>query len=114
MQLGEEQFRGVQRSYLVEIVQKAQANNPPQLIINWYQTGLNVVPKSYWTMEEQGSQRVEIAGLGDKRQITATFAVAMSGAVLAVQMLYAGKTPIYSRNNHDVNIQHSCAHMQLE
>ena len=38
-------------------------------------------------MEKQGSQRVEIAGLGDKRQITATFAVAMTGAVLPVQIL---------------------------
>ena len=79
---------------MAEIVQNAQANNvPPQLIINWDQTGLNVVPTCSWTMEEQGSQRVETAGLGDKRKITATFAVAMSGAVLAIQMLYAGKTP---------------------
>ena len=64
LQLGEEQFRGVQRSYLAEIVQKAQFNNvAPQLIINWDQTGFNVVPTSSWTMEEQGSQRVEIAEL---------------------------------------------------
>ena len=57
------------------------------------QTGLNVVPASSWTMEEEGSRRVEIAGLGDKRQITATFAIAMCGAVLPVQILYTGKTP---------------------
>ena len=37
----------------------------PQLIINWDQTGLNVVPASTWTMEEEGSTRVPIAGLGE-------------------------------------------------
>ena len=31
-------------------------------------------------------------GLGDERQITATCAVVMSGAVLPVQIVYAGKT----------------------
>ena len=93
LELSEEQFKEVQRSFLAEIVHIAQANYiPPQLIINWDQTGLNIVPTYSWTMEEQGSKRVEIVGLGNKRQITATFAVAMSGAVLPVQILYAGKT----------------------
>ena len=74
---------------MTEIVQIAHANKvPPQLIINWDQTGLNVVPARSWTMEEEGSRRVEIAGLGDKQQITATFAIAMSSTVLPVQMLY--------------------------
>lgn len=43
---------------------------PPSLIINWDQTGLHVVPVSQWTMAEEGSKRVEIAGSEDKRQIT--------------------------------------------
>ena len=95
MQLGEEEYERVQRSYLTEIVQNAHANKvPPQLIISWDQTGLNVVPASSWTMEEEGSRKVEIAGLGEKRQITATFAIAMSSTVLPVQILYTGETPI--------------------
>ena len=56
LQLSDDQFKKVQRSYLAEVVHVAKANNiPPQLIINWDQTGLNVVPTSSWTMEEQGS-----------------------------------------------------------
>ena len=39
-------------------------------------------------VEEEGSQIVEIAGLGDKRQITTTFAISMSGAVLPAQIMY--------------------------
>ena len=43
LQLSGEEYERVQRSYLTEIVQKAQDNKvPPQLIINWDQTGLNV------------------------------------------------------------------------
>ena len=93
LQLNEEEFKEIQRSYLAEMVHIAQANNvPPQLIINWDQTGLNTVPTSSWAMEEQGSKRVEIVGLGNKRLITTTFAVAMSGVVLPVQILHARKT----------------------
>ena len=44
---------------------------PPQLVINWNQTGIRIVPGSSWTMELKGSKRVEIAGISDKRQITA-------------------------------------------
>ena len=72
----------------------------PQIIINWDQTGINVVPASTWTMEEQGSKRVPIAGFGDKRQITITVGVSMSGEMLPLQILYAGKSerchPAYS------------------
>ena len=43
-------------------------------------------------MALQGSKRIEGAGLGDKRQITATFADTLSGAFLPMQLLYQGKT----------------------
>ena len=43
-------------------------------------------------MAYKGANPVEITGSGDKRQITATFAVTMSGEFLAIQMIYAGKT----------------------
>ena len=39
-----------------------------------------------------GSRRVEVIGLGDKRQITATFAAALDGTFLPMQILYQGKT----------------------
>ena len=43
-------------------------------------------------MEERGAGRVEIAGYGDKRMITATFAATLSGKFLPMQILYGGKT----------------------
>ena len=42
-----------------------------QLLINWDQTAMKIVPSSSWTMEKRGTKRVEIAAIDDKRQITA-------------------------------------------
>uniref|UniRef100_A0A1X7UG48 DDE-1 domain-containing protein n=1 Tax=Amphimedon queenslandica TaxID=400682 RepID=A0A1X7UG48_AMPQE len=66
---------------------------PSQLIINWDQTGISIVPGSSWTMAPSGSRRVEIVGLGDKRQNTAVFRVSLSGDFLPPQVIYTGKTP---------------------
>ena len=43
---------------------------PDGLVINWDHTTVNYIPVSPWTMEEQGSKRVEIAGMNDKQEIT--------------------------------------------
>ena len=51
---------------------------PPPVVINWDQMGLNIVPVSSWTMEKQGSKAVKIAGVGDKRQVTVTFAATLT------------------------------------
>ena len=53
---------------------------------------MNVVPASQWTQEEQGSSRIEVAGVGDKHQITITVAGTLSGTLLPFQVLYEGKT----------------------
>ena len=65
---------------------------PPKLILNWDQSGLNVVPSSLWSMEQRGAKRVELAGLNDKCQITAVFCGTLSGDFLSVQLVYQGKT----------------------
>ena len=65
---------------------------PGELIINWDQTGIHYVPVSSWTMEREGSKRVEIAGIDDKRQITAVFAGTLVGDFLPPQLIYQGKT----------------------
>ena len=39
---------------------------PPELVINWDQTGINIVPVSQWTMDVEGAKRVEITGIDDK------------------------------------------------
>lgn len=66
---------------------------PPQLIYNSRDhTGINYVPVSSWTMEVEGTQRVPIIGLDDKRQVTIVFAGTLSGDFLAPQVIYQGKT----------------------
>ena len=65
---------------------------PPKLVINWDQAGVKLLLSQSWTMEEQGSTRVEIIGINDKRQITPTLAGSMSGELLPFQLLYQGKT----------------------
>uniref|UniRef100_A0A1X7UL70 DDE-1 domain-containing protein n=1 Tax=Amphimedon queenslandica TaxID=400682 RepID=A0A1X7UL70_AMPQE len=43
-------------------------------------------------MEQKGSRRVEIAGLIDKRQMTAVFAGTADGTFLPPQLIYPGST----------------------
>ena len=43
------------------------------LVLNWDQIGIHYVPVFSYAMEKEGSKRVEIAGIKDKRQITAVF-----------------------------------------
>ena len=64
-------------------------------MINWDQTGINVVPSSQWTQAEKGATRVDIAGARHKRQITVTMAGTLSGKLLPFQILYEGKTEQY-------------------
>ena len=43
-------------------------------------------------MAKEGSKRIEVAGLGDKQQLTAMFAATKTGDFLPLQIIYAGKT----------------------
>ena len=65
---------------------------PGNLVINWDQTGIHYVPVSSWTMAKEGSKRVEIMGVDDKRQITAVFGGTATGDFLPPQLIYKGKT----------------------
>ena len=42
---------------------------PPELVINWDQSGIQLLPTSNWTMEQEGAERVEIIALNDKWQL---------------------------------------------
>ena len=91
--LTQEEFAAVKRKYLQQIKKAVKDGKiPPEFVINWDQTGINVVPSSQWTQAEKGASRVEIVGAGDKRQITATIAGTLSGKILPFQILYEGKT----------------------
>ena len=52
---------------------------PPELIFNWDQTGINVVPTALWTLDKKGRKRIKIAGYQDKRQITAVMCGSLVG-----------------------------------
>ena len=86
-------FDYLRDQYLLDIKVVVQLEEiPDSLIINWDQTGVSYVPVSEWTMSKEGSKRVEVVGLKDKRQITAVFGGSMSGDFLPVQLVYQGKT----------------------
>ena len=86
-------FDSLKEQYLLDIQVVAEMESiPDSLIINWDQTGINYVPVSEWSMAKEGSKRVEVTGLKDKRQITAVFAGSMSGDFLPVLLVYQGKT----------------------
>ena len=60
--LTQEEFAAVKERYLWQIKKAVKDGKiPPELVINWDQTGVNVVPSSQWTQADQGSTRVEIA-----------------------------------------------------
>ena len=65
---------------------------PAELVLNWDQTGIKLVPSSVWTMERQEEKRVEMVGINAKFQITAVFCGIMLGEFLPVQLIYQGKT----------------------
>ena len=88
-----EEFQRVKDRFLKQLARMVQLRNvPDNLIINLDQTGVKLVPAGDWTMAPHGSRRVEVIGLGDKRQITATFAASLDGTFLPMQILYQGKT----------------------
>ena len=67
----------LRKSYLLQIKGMVDAHNiPSQLVINWDQAGIKLVP----------------SGLNDKHQVTATLAGTLSGKILPLQILYQGKT----------------------
>jgi hypothetical protein len=73
--ISDEKFNDMKSEFLNKIKNAVCENDiPPDLIYNWDHTGLHYVPVSNWTMEVQGSQKIPIVGLDDKRQITAVFA----------------------------------------
>jgi len=89
-----ENFAQLKSDYLLEIKNViAMDEIPSQLVINFDQTGLNIVPTSDWTMEAEGSKRVEVIGKDDKRQLTAVLACTLDGDFLPAQIIYQGTTP---------------------
>ena len=75
----------VKKEFLGELIQAVELNEVPlDLIFNWDQTAISLVPSSQWTLHKKGTKRVAIAGHSDKRQITAVISAALTGEVLPV------------------------------
>lgn len=111
-------FSELKRSFLDDVADTVQMEDiPAELIMNWDQTGIKLVPSSSWTMERRGSKRVEMTGVGDKRQITAIFCGTILGDFLPIQLIYKGKTnrchPHFSFPS-DWDITHSPKHWSTE
>ena len=60
--------------------------------MNLDQTPLSYVSPRKYTFHQKICANVPIKGLDDKRQITGTFAVSLSGQFLPIQVIYQGKT----------------------
>ena len=85
-------FEDTKKEFLQEIVDIAMIEEvPPELILNWDQTGINVVPSSGWTMEQRGATWIEVTGVDDKRQITAVLCGSLTGDFLPLKLVYGGK-----------------------
>jgi len=65
---------------------------PDELIVNWDQTGIQLVPTGEWTMHRAGAKVIPISNCDDKRQITAVLAASITEEYLAPQLISQGKT----------------------
>ena len=86
-------FEAIKEGFLERVVTVVKTNFIPQaLIINLDETGLKLVPVSSWTLEQQGTAKIKVAAVDDKREITAVVAASMAGDLLPLQLLYTGVT----------------------
>lgn len=67
-------------------------NIPPALVVNLDQSAMQLLPMRETTRKGAGSMDVPLVGIDDKRQITAVFQVAATGAMLPPQLIFQGKT----------------------
>lgn len=95
----------------------AEHSIPETMIINWDQTPLKYVPTGQWTMDKRGSSKVSIAGLNDKRAITAVITCTAAGDMLPLQLIYPGKTdkchPVAALPS-GTDVTHNVSHFSTE
>ena len=87
-----ENLASLKKQFLLNIRGVVEMKKVPQdLILNWDQTAVHYAPVSNLTMAMEGSKKVSIAGIDDKRQIILVLAAAMTGKLLPLQLVYQGK-----------------------
>ena len=75
---------------IVNNVEKHQI--PASLTIKFDQTPSKYVHISSTAMDQKGESNVPIAGISDKRSITAMFSITLDNKLLPMQLIYHGKT----------------------
>ena len=76
------EFENLKEVFLADIAAETLMNDiPDELIFNWDQTGLHMVPTGEWTMHKSGDKVIPISHSDDKRQITAVLAATLKGCV---------------------------------
>ena len=65
---------------------------PPDFVLNADKTPSTYVSTGAMTMAKRGEKNVAMKGLADKRAITLTFTVSLTGEFLTMQVIYGGKT----------------------
>ena len=72
-----EDFAAKKREFLNDVVTTVKMEEiPAELILNWDQTGIKLVPSSSWTMEQRGAMGVEMVGQNDNVKLQRCFVVA--------------------------------------
>ena len=56
-----------------------------QVLFDWDQIGVKLVPDSSWTMAEGGSKQIPVVGMDDKREITLLIAATAAESLLPHQ-----------------------------
>ena len=83
----------IETAYLYGIVQKINEHKiPSSMVINLDQTPSKFVPACNETLAKKGCKSVPIVGSTDKRMITATFSITLTGEFLPIQLIYGRKT----------------------
>ena len=83
----------IELTYLHSMFHKIEKYKiPSSMILNLDQTPLKYAPMSKYTMAKAGAKGIPLAGSDDKRVITGTFAIDLTGTFLPMQLIYGGKT----------------------
>ena len=78
-------FENTKQIFLADVTAEVIMNEiPDELIFNWNQTALSIIPTGEWTMHRAGEKVIPIAHPDDKRQITAVLAATLTGMFIYV------------------------------
>ena len=74
------EFAQLKETFLNDVMSTVEMQEiPAELILDWDQMGIKIVPSGTWTMERQGCKCVEAVGVNDKQLITAVFCGSLVG-----------------------------------